>query len=60
MRHKYLSKKSNKPLRLLWSLTAKKLAGLALLVSSSMTMLVHPAYAELITEVTQPFKKALS
>lgn len=50
MRHKYLSKKSNKPLRLLWSLTAKKLAGLALLVSSSMTMLVHPAYAELIIQ----------
>ena len=50
MRHKYLSKKSNKPLRLLWSLTAKKLAGLALLVSSSVTMLVHPAYAELIIQ----------
>ncbi|OBX62103.1 hypothetical protein A9299_02430 [Moraxella osloensis] len=50
MRHKYPSKKSNKPLRLLWSLTAKKLAGLALLVSSSMTMLVHPAYAELIIQ----------
>mgnify|MGYP000017533631 CR=1 FL=1 len=50
MRHKYPSIKSNKPLRLLWSLTAKKLAGLALLVSSSMTMLVHPAYAELIIQ----------
>ena len=50
MRHKYPSKKSNKPLHLLWSLTAKKLAGLALLVSSSMTMLVHPAYAELIIQ----------
>ena len=50
MRHKYLSKKSNKPLRLLWSLTAKKLAGLALLVSSSMIMLVNPAYAELIIQ----------
>ena len=50
MRHKYPAKKSNKPLRLLWSLTAKKLAGLALLVSSSVTMLVHPAYAELIIQ----------
>ena len=50
MRHQYPSKKPNKPLRLLWSLTAKKLAGLALLVSSSMTMLVHPAYAELIIQ----------
>ena len=50
MRHQYPSKKSNKSLRLLWSLTAKKLAGLALLVSSSMTMLVHPAYAELIIQ----------
>lgn len=50
MRHKYPSIKSNKPLRLLWSLTAKKLAGLALLVSSSVTMLVHPAYAELIIQ----------
>ena len=50
MRHKYPSIKSNKPLRLLWSLTAKKLAGLALLVSSSMIMLVHPAYAELIIQ----------
>lgn len=50
MRHQYPSKKPNKPLRLLWSLTAKKLAGLALLVSSSVTMLVHPAYAELIIQ----------
>lgn len=50
MRHKYPSIKSNKPLRLLWSLTAKKLAGLALLVSSSVTMLVNPAYAELIIQ----------
>ena len=50
MRHQYPSKKPNKPLRLLWSLTAKKLAGLALLVSSSMTVLVHPAYAELIIQ----------
>lgn len=50
MRHKYPSKKSYKPLRLLWSLTAKKLAGLVLLVSSSMTMLVQPAYAELIIQ----------
>lgn len=50
MRHKYPSKKSNKPLHLLWSLTAKKLAGLALLVSSSMIMLVNPAYAELIIQ----------
>ena len=50
MRHKYPSRKFNKPLHLLWSLTAKKLAGLALLLSSSMTMLVHPAYAELIIQ----------
>lgn len=50
MRHQYPSKKSNKPLHLLWSLTPKKLAGLALLVSSSMTMLVNPAYAELIIQ----------
>ena len=50
MRHKYPSKKSNKPLHLLWSLTTKKLAGLALLVSSSMIMLVNPAYAELIIQ----------
>ena len=50
MRHQYPSKKPNKPLRLLWSLTAKKLAGLVLLVSSSMTMLVQPAYAELIIQ----------
>ena len=50
MRHKYPSKKPNKPLHLLWSLTAKKLAGLALLVSSSMIMLVNPAYAELIIQ----------
>ncbi|PKZ69098.1 hypothetical protein CYJ96_04720 [Moraxella osloensis] len=50
MRHKYPSKKSNKPLHLLWSLTPKKLAGLALLVSSSMIMLVNPAYAELIIQ----------
>ena len=50
MRHQYPAKKSNKPLHLLWSLTPKKLAGLALLVSSSMTMLVHPAYAELIIQ----------
>lgn len=50
MHHTYPSKKSNKPLHLLWSLTAKKLAGLALLVSSSMTMLVNPAYAELIIQ----------
>ena len=50
MRHKYPSKKFNKPLHLLWSLTPKKLAGLALLVSSSMTMLVNPAYAKLIIQ----------
>lgn len=50
MHHTYPSKKSNKPLHLLWSLTAKKLAGLALLVSSSMIMLVNPAYAELIIQ----------
>lgn len=50
MRHKYPSIKSNQPLRLLWSLTAKKLAWLALLISTSMTMLVHPAYAELIIQ----------
>ncbi len=50
MRHQYPAKKPNKPLHLLWSLTAKKLAGLALLVSSSMIMLVNPAYAELIIQ----------
>ena len=50
MRHQYSSKKPNKPLRPLWSLTAKKLAGLAFLTSTSMTMLVHPAYAELIIQ----------
>lgn len=50
MRHQYPAKKSNKPLRLLWSLTAKKLAGRALLISSSMIMLVHPVYAELIIQ----------
>ena len=50
MRHKYPSRKFNKPLHLLWSLTAKKLAGLALLLSSSMIMLVNPAYAELIIQ----------
>lgn len=50
MRYKYPSKKSNKPLRPLWSLTAKKLAGLAFLTSTSMIMLVHPAYAELIIQ----------
>ncbi|RVU85100.1 DUF2059 domain-containing protein [Leucothrix sargassi] len=50
MRHQYSSRKFNKPLHLLWSLTAKKLAGLTLLLSSSMTMLVHPAYAELIIQ----------
>ncbi|ATR78434.1 DUF2059 domain-containing protein [Moraxella osloensis] len=50
MHHTYPFKKPNKPLHLLWSLTAKKLAGLALLVSSSMIMLVNPAYAELIIQ----------
>lgn len=50
MRHQYSYKKINKPLNPSGSLTTKKLAGLALLVSSSMIMLVHPAYAELIIQ----------
>lgn len=50
MRHQYSSKKSNKPLSPSGSLNAKKLALLAFLTSTSMTMLVHPAYAELIIQ----------
>lgn len=50
MRHQYPSKKSNKPLNPSVSLNAKKLALLALLTSTGMTMLVHPAYAELIIQ----------
>lgn len=50
MRHKYLSKKSNKPLNPSGSFNAKKLALLILLTSTGMTMLVHPAYAELIIQ----------
>lgn len=50
MRHKYPSKKSNKPLNPSGSSNAKKLALLTLLTSTGMTMLVHPAYAELIIQ----------
>lgn len=50
MRHKYPSKKSNKPLSPSGSLNAKKLALLTLLTSTGMTTLVHPAYAELIIQ----------
>lgn len=50
MRHQYSYKKINKSLNPSGSSNAKKLALLALLVSSSMTMLVHPAYAELIIQ----------
>ena len=50
MRHQYPSKKPNKPLNPSGSLNAKKLALLALLTSTGMTMLVHPAYAELIIQ----------
>ena len=50
MRHQYSSKRPNTPLNPSGALTAKKLAGLALLTSTSMTMLVHPAYAELIIQ----------
>lgn len=50
MRHQYPSKKPNKPLNPSGALNAKKLALLALLTSTGMTMLVHPAYAELIIQ----------
>ena len=50
MRHQYPSKKTNTPLILSGSLNAKKLALLALLTSTGMTTLVHPAYAELIIQ----------
>lgn len=50
MCHQYPSKKSNKSLNPSGSLNGKKLALVALLVSSSMIMLVHPAYAELIIQ----------
>lgn len=50
MRHQYSSKKPNKPLNPSGSLNAKKLALLILLTSTGMTMLVHPAYAELIIQ----------
>ena len=50
MRHQYPAKKPNKPLNPSRALNAKKFAGRALLVSSSMIMLVHPAYAELIIQ----------
>lgn len=50
MRHHYPSKKFNKPLNPSGSLNAKKLALIALLTSTGMTTLVHPAYAELIIQ----------
>ena len=50
MRHKYPAKKPNKPLNPSGSSNAKKLALLTLLTSTGMTMLVHPAYAELIIQ----------
>lgn len=50
MRHQYPAKKPNKPLNPSGSLNAKKLALLILLTSTGMTMLVHPAYAELIIQ----------
>ena len=50
MRHQYPSKQPNKPLNPSGSLNAKKLALLALLTSTGMTTLVHPAYAELIIQ----------
>ena len=50
MRHQYPAKKPNQPLNLLGALNAKKLALLTLLNSTGMTMLVHPAYAELIIQ----------
>ena len=50
MHHQYSSKKPNKLLNPSRSLNAKKLAGLALLTSTGMTTLVHPAYAELIIQ----------
>ena len=50
MRHQYSYKKINKSLNPSGSLNAKKLARLTLLTSTGMTMLVHPAYAELIIQ----------
>lgn len=50
MRHKYPAKKPNKPLNPSGSSNAKKLALLTLLTSTGMTMLVNPAYAELIIQ----------
>ena len=50
MRHQYPAKKINKSLNPLGSLNAKKLALLALLTSTGITTLVHPAYAELIIQ----------
>ena len=50
MRHQYPAKKTNTPLILSGSLNAKKLALLALLISTGITTLVHPAYAELIIQ----------
>ena len=50
MRHQYPCKKPNTPLNPSGSLNAKKLALLALLTSTGMTTLVHPAYAELIIQ----------
>ena len=50
MRHQYPFKKPNTPLNSSGSLNAKKLALLALLTSTGMTMLVHPAHAELIIQ----------
>ena len=50
MRHQYPAKKPNKPLNPSGSLNAKKLALLILLTSTGMTMLVHPAFSELIIQ----------
>ena len=50
MRHQYPAKKPNKPLNPSGSSNAKKLALLTLLTSTGMTMLVNPAYAELIIQ----------
>lgn len=50
MRHQYPAKKPNTPLNPSGALNAKKLALLASLISTGMTVLVHPAYAELIIQ----------
>lgn len=50
MRHQYPAKKPNTPLNPSGLLNAKKLALLALLTSTGITTLVHPAYAELIIQ----------